>query len=58
MDGTATFLIRSERKVIDHCRQILRRNGLSESEAQRMHALLETAEAELERLMNGGSTHG
>ena len=53
MDSHHAFLIRSERKVIEHCRRLLAQDGLSEAQAQRLQALLAASEAELARMTEG-----
>jgi hypothetical protein len=49
-DGVRAFLIESERRVIVHCQNLLKRDGLSGNERDRLARLASEAEAELQRL--------
>lgn len=49
-EGVRAFLIESERRVIVHCQNLLKRNGLSDDERERLGRLASEAEAELQRL--------
>ena len=49
-DGVCAFLIESERRVIVHCQNLLKRDGLSGEEHDRLARLAREAEAELQRL--------
>ena len=53
MESTVAFLIRSQRTVIEHCRRLLVNDDLLQPQAQRLRALLASAEAELERMKAG-----
>jgi hypothetical protein len=49
-DGVRAFLIESERRIIVHCQNLLKRDGLSGDERSRLTRLVREAEAELQRL--------
>ena len=50
-DGVRAFLIESERRVIVHCQNLLKRDGLSGDERDRLARLAREAEAGLQRLV-------
>jgi hypothetical protein len=50
-NAVRAFLIESERRIAEHCRSLLERNGLSGEERRRLTRLASKAEVGLQRLM-------
>lgn len=48
--GVKSFLIRSERKVIEHCGRLLKANELTSEDRRRLTRLVDLVETELQRL--------
>jgi hypothetical protein len=45
-----SFLVESQRRVVEHCRRLLKAQDLAAEHRQRLTRLVELAEAELHRL--------
>jgi hypothetical protein len=48
--GVQSFLVESQRRVIEHCRRLLQAQDLAAEHRQRLTRLVELTEAELQRL--------
>ncbi|MES2029176.1 MAG: hypothetical protein V4477_08380, partial [Pseudomonadota bacterium] len=48
--GVRSFLIKSERKVVEHCAWLLKANELASEDRRRLTRLVELVETELQRL--------
>jgi hypothetical protein len=48
--GVHSFLVESQRRVIEHCRRLLKAQDLAAEHRQRLTRLVELTEAELQRL--------